>query len=243
MSKHLYNTKLRKVPWFIKRFGVKEIFRKPLRSAFAPLIMRQLPEANFEFRGRRMALFYHRYNITWATERAVEVPIAMDYLAEAEGHPVLEVGNVMSHYCPVSHTILDKFEKGRGIINQDIIGFRSEKRYRLVLSISTLEHIGFDDDSISPSGTKIQQAIAACKALLLPGGKFVATVPIGYNPELDAMIANRSLGCYREFYLKRYGRYEWGATSKEEALLCRYKTPFPYANAVMIAEFSALDRE
>ena len=145
----------------------------------------------------------------------------------------------MSHYFPVVYDVLDKFEKGRGIINEDIIDFSPAKQYDLVLSISTFEHIGFDDEATGSSGQKIQTAIAACtKRLLKADGKLVITVPLGYNPDLDRMIKCGELKTTHEFYLRRLQRLNWVSSTKEEALQCQFRTPFPYANAILVAEFS-----
>src|SRR3954471_11195911 len=114
VKKHLYNTTVGKVPWFIKRFGAREVLMKPLRVAFAPAIIPFLPKKTFEFNGQRFDAFYHRYNMTWAGERSAEIPIAKSYVEAYRGKNVLEVGNVLSHYFPAQHEILDKFEKGEG---------------------------------------------------------------------------------------------------------------------------------
>src|SRR5437879_9960224 len=211
---------------------------KPLRIALAPMIIPFLPKKNFEFRGKTFPCFYHRYNMTWAGERSVEVPIAKSYLAQYEGKNVLEVGNVLSHYFPISHDVIDKFEKGSGIINEDIIDFHPSKYYDLILSISTFEHIGFDDEASEPSGRKIINAIAACLNLLKSDGKLVITVPLGYNPDLDQMIKTGALNASQEFYLRRAHRLDWQPSSKEDSLKCKYKSPFPYANAILVAEFA-----
>ncbi len=116
MGSHLYNSQLGKVVWFARRFGAGELLFKPLRCAFAPLIIPRLSKAEFEFDGKSLSLFYHHYNMTWANERAVEVPIAADFLRRSAGKRVLEVGNVLSHYGDVDHTILDKYERGTGIL-------------------------------------------------------------------------------------------------------------------------------
>jgi len=239
LQKHLYNTLFGKVPWFIKRFGASELAWKPLRNLFAPLIIPSLPQKSFEFQGRSFPCFYHRYNMTWAGERCIEIPIARSYLDQHSGKSVLEVGNVLSHYFPVSHDVLDKFERGPGIINEDIIDFSPAKHYDLILSISTFEHIGFDDETEGSSRQKIQKAIATCtEKLLKSDGKFVMTVPLGYNPDLDQMIKGGELKATREFYMRRVQRLDWVASTKAEALRCRFRTPFPYANAIMVAEFS-----
>ena len=77
MEAHLYKSGVGKVAWFVRRFGAAELLLKPLRCAFAPLIIPRLAKRNFIFEGQSLPLFYHRYNMTWANERAIEVPIAV----------------------------------------------------------------------------------------------------------------------------------------------------------------------
>jgi SAM-dependent methyltransferase len=235
---HLYNSRLSKVKWFVNRFGAREVLMKPLRVTFAPLIIPRLPRNSFVFHGKSLPYFFHGYNMTWAGERCVEVPIAFNYLEQAAGKNILEVGNVLSHYRETTHDILDKFEKGRGVINEDILTFAPAKKYDLVLSISTFEHIGFDDEADEPSGKKILAAIAACRKLLSPSGRLIITVPLGYNPDLDQLVASGGLDVSAESFLRRTGFSEWQECTKGEAIKSKYKTPFPYANGIMVAEFS-----
>ena len=110
----------------------------------------------------------------------------------------------------------------------------------MILSVSTFEHIGYDDEANGESGEKISQAITTCRGLLTAGGQLVLTLPLGYNPALDRMIADEQLGCDRATFLKRTGRSAWEAVDAEAALACEYRRPFPYANAVMIAQFGGL---
>ena len=63
----------------------------------------------FTFQGKAYKYLFRRYNTTYANERAVEIPIAMEVV---RGHPeerVLEVGNVLAHYYPHHHDVLDKY--------------------------------------------------------------------------------------------------------------------------------------
>jgi SAM-dependent methyltransferase len=242
MRSHLYNSRLGKVAWFVRRFGAGELLLKPLRCAFAPLIIPRLARAEFVFEDKSLPLFYHRYNMTWANERAVEVPVAGEFLRRFAGKRVLEVGNVTPHYLDTGHTVLDKFERGPGIINEDIAGFAPGERFDLILSVSTFEHIGYDDEANGESGEKISQAITTCRGLLTAGGQLVLTLPLGYNPALDRMIADGQLGCDRATFLKRTGRLAWQTVDAEAALASEYGRPFPYANAVMIAQFGGLPK-
>lgn len=208
-----------------------------MRLLFAPLIIPTLPKQGFPFQGAQLDYFYHRYNMTWACERCVEIPVGLFYLEQFRERRVLEVGNVLSHYFPIRHDVLDKFEKGNGIINHDIVDFTPADRYDLVLSISTFEHIGFDDEADIASDKKILAAIAACRGLLKAGGKLVITVPIGYNPYLDGLIRDERLGANAAFYFERTRSVAWQSVGKKEALLREYRRPYPYANAILIGEF------
>ena len=237
MASHLYNSGFAKVIWFVRRFGICELFFKPIRFIFAPFIISRLDKSQFTFDDRLISLFYHAYNMTWANERSVEIPIINDYLSHYESKGVLEIGNVLSNYGYVNHTIIDKFERGKGIINEDILNFVATQKFELIVSISTFEHIGFDDDMDDDSGVKILHAIDASRKLLAENGRLVLTLPIGYNPSLDRLISGGTLKSIRSFFICRIGPLKWETTTMEKALACRYGSPFPYANAIMIAEF------
>jgi hypothetical protein len=236
-EKHLYSGGLGKTAWFIRRFGIKEVFYKPLRTVMAPWILRRIGEEEFRFAGTTLRYTFHQYNCTWINERCVEIPIARHFLERYDPKEVLEVGNVLAHYTATSHEVVDKYEQGKGVINRDILEFKPDTKYRLIISISTFEHIGYDDSPTEGSGTKIPQALAACKDLLAPDGKLVITVPIGYNSELDRMISNKSLGATQQYYMRRTGKRRWTTCDWPAVAACRYGTPHPYANAIMIAEF------
>lgn len=158
----------------------------------------------FTFRGKSYRYFWHCYNATWRNERAVEIPIARDFLAGVPPEDVLEIGDVMSNYGPVPHQVVDKYEKGERIINADVCDFRSEKKYQLILSISTLEHVGWDEEPKDES--KVLRAFGNLRGLLAPEGKLLVTVPIGYNPSLDKMIGEGRISFSQCIYLKRRPR-------------------------------------
>jgi len=158
----------------------------------------------FTFRGKSYRYFWHCYNATWRNERAVEIPIARDFLAGVPPEDVLEIGDVMSNYGPISHQVVDKYETGERIINADVCDFRSEKKYQLILSISTLEHVGWDEEPKDES--KVLRAFGNLRGLLAPEGKLLVTVPIGYNPSLDKMIGEGRISFSQRIYLKRRPR-------------------------------------
>lgn len=62
----------------------------------------------------------HPYDRTWTNERAVEIPRASSIIDEYRGSRNLECRNVLSHYLPVEHDVVDKYERAYGCINGDI---------------------------------------------------------------------------------------------------------------------------
>jgi hypothetical protein len=150
-----------------------------------PLSLRP-PRRTFTFGGREYRYLHHRYHYTWLNERAVEVPIAAAALEERRGGRVLELGNVLSHYLPVDHTIVDKYEHAPGVINEDVLDLPAHERYDLILSISTLEHVGYEEDPRDPE--KAGRAVTKLVELLEPGGRLLATFPAGFNLALDEQV-------------------------------------------------------
>jgi hypothetical protein len=183
------------------------------------------------FRGERYPYFLHGYNVTWCNERAVEIPIVWAEVSRGDGRRVLEVGNVLSHYFAVTHDVIDKFERAPGVRNEDAVSFRAGRPYDLIVSISTLEHVGWDDEPRDPG--KIERALANLCAQLAPGGRLVATLPVGYNPHLDALLAG---GCpfSRCYYLKRLGLTAWREADWPEVAGSAYDDPWPGARGLVI---------
>ena len=237
-SDHLYSGFAGKVQWFTKRFGWKELFLLPLRKIISPLVLPFLTPRHFKYCDGLLPCHFANYNVTWSNERCVEVSLGRWYLEQIDG-PVLEIGHVLGHYGMNEHTVLDKFEKAKGVINEDIISWQTDLRFALILSLSTFEHIGFDDDAADQSAEKILTAIAACRGLLKPTGRLVITVPLGYNPHLDKLIEKDALGQGRASFMLRSSAREWGEVARHQVVGTPYGRPWPYANALMVAEFTA----
>ena len=189
----------------------------------------------FELDSRTYNYFVHPYNHTWGNERAVEIPVIREVLARTRDDAVLEVGNVLSHYFRARHPVLDKYERNftRRVINQDIVSHLPTRKYDLIVSISTLEHIGWDEQPRDTS--KLLAAFSRLRQMLAPAGRVVATVPFGYNDFLDQSLRDRSLDLSRVSCLKRVSaENEWEETDLETAASCSYGTPFAAANAIAI---------
>lgn len=140
----------------------------------------------FGYAGRRVPYVHEGYNYTWLNERAVELALAREQLAAHPGARVLEVGHVLGHYDPVDHVVVDKYEQAPGVLNLDVADLDREldERFDLVLAVSTLEHVGLDEEVQDPA--KPGRALRGLVGLLAPGGTLWLTHPVGYNPALDA---------------------------------------------------------
>jgi SAM-dependent methyltransferase len=180
----------------------------------------------------RLRYFIDRYNAV-RTERVVEIPFAIYELLRQPHSEVLEVGNVLSHYHQFNHDIVDKYELGEGIINSDIVEYRPDRKYDLILSISTIEHIGFDEP-VQEKG-KAEKAMARIIDLLKPEGTAVITVPLAYNPEIDEIIKNKKFDFLEAHFMKRISRFNlWRETSLDDALIRTYGSRYVYANAIAL---------
>src|SRR5437660_5287962 len=65
---------------------------------------------HFSLGGQEYPYCLAAYNYAWKNERTVEVPIAARVLEAHKGKRILEVGNVLPHYLPTSHIVIDKYE-------------------------------------------------------------------------------------------------------------------------------------
>ena len=202
-----------------------------VRARWAFLGLR--PAGTFAFAGRVYRYFRHPYNATWRNERAVEIPIVREALAEASGARVLEVGNVLGHYFPSWHEVIDKYEPGPGVLNVDVLDFRPAEPYDLIVSISTLEHVGWDEEERDP--TKIPRAVVHLRSLLVPGGRAIVTVPLGYNPHLDELLKAGALKFDSEHWLLRVGPGEWREVARGSFEWPRYGSPHSGANGLLVA--------
>jgi len=193
----------------------------------------------FTFQGNRYHYFFHRDNTTWRNERCVEVPIVWKILEEHQGKEVLEVGNVLSHYFPVKHDVVDKYEVFDGVVNQDVVDFRPSKRYDLIVSISTMEHVGWDEDprdlsKILGEPVKILSALDNLQECLAAGGTMVITFPVGYNPQLDRSLAEGRVGFTKRLCMKRVFKNKWVEADWAGCRDARYGVPYTAANAIVM---------
>jgi len=222
-----------------KKKGLFTLIKKTLRYSVHKIGYPVLFKINyavynryFEVDRKRYRYFINRYNAVLG-ERVVEVPFIIDFLKENkyEDKKVLEVGNVLSHYFKFKHKIVDKYEKETYVDNVDIVDFNPGEKYDIVISISTVEHIGYDEP-IKEVG-KSKRAIHKIIDLLNNNGIALITVPLGYNPEIDSIVRNSEIVFSKRYFLKRISRLNlWEETKLEEAMNYKYGSKYQFANAV-----------
>ena len=188
----------------------------------------------FTLGGIRHRYLWHPYMTTWRSERAVELPIAWSRARKVDPANILELGNVLSNYFLVRHTVVDKYEQTPGVINEDIIDFDPGRRYELIVSVSTLEHVGWDEDE-PRDPEKVLRAIERLRELLTANGELLFTVPHGWHTDLDGYLSEGRVPLAGRWCLKRLtadGRWsEVGATSWRTSPTTH---PFRFANGVTV---------
>jgi hypothetical protein len=234
------NSKLAYFFALLKQFNPHLIFEKLTdgirwrRTKFARWLFKRNIEDSFNYQGQTLAYNQSNYNNTSCNERHIEISLANYYLKEFKATKILELGAVLVHYQPISWDVIDKFERGDNIIKQDIIDYFPSPKYNLCLSISTLEHIGMDDDFVDPN--KIQSVITHLKKhVLKPQGKAIFTFPLGYNPYLDKFVySNSPLFDRLEFFQRLDWSNNWQLMTDKPNKKVRYNHPFNNANVLGI---------
>jgi hypothetical protein len=186
----------------------------------------------FRFDGTDYRYLYHRHGFTWLNERAVEVPIAARALADARGGRVLEVGNVLAYYGYDGHAVVDKYERRASVLNVDALDYSPPEPFDLIVSVSTLEHIGWDETVRDPP--RAARSVQALAGHLKVGGTLLVTLPVGYNPVLDEAIRAGRVRFSTLRALRRAGRTAWEETEPANVWNVRYDQLLCAANAVLV---------
>jgi len=149
-------------------------------------LLKFLPKKFFYFKGKKYSYFYHPYNATWIMERKVEIPIFKEIVKKSKGK-ILEVGCVLPHYMKVKHKVIDKYELHPTSELIDILDYEPPQKFDLIISISTLEHVGKDESDKDSS--KPLKAIKHLLSLLKKDGRLIISYPKWYNPALEKAVS------------------------------------------------------
>ena len=188
----------------------------------------------FEFQGNVYHYVFDAYCPTWKNERAAVIPIAWNIIEKyrQQKKRILEVGNMLSFVFKVDHDILDKYEVMEGVINEDVVDFNPSKQYDLIISLMTLQWVGFKETP--QDSTKFLYAIENLKRILAEGGEIVVIHGLGENQEIDKLIKNGKVRFNHRFYLKRISDYKFREANWEEVKDLEYDQSIPTANGIII---------
>jgi len=211
-----------------------KIIRELLVTPTYPFFLLFNKNKTFQLNNKKYHYCQKPYNRSWFNERTVEIPLATHFLKNYPSDQVLELGNVSSHYQDQKHLVIDKYEKAKMVKNQDITTFKSSKKYQFIFSLSTLEHVGWDEKPKNPP-----QTILAIKNLyqhLSLGGVLLFTIPLGYNSYLDQQILNQRLKNAKTYFLTRNNFFNrWQEKKQKELLPQNMSYDFLFMRAKTIA--------
>ncbi len=211
--------------------GVR-LFRDMLKSLYFYIT----PSGSFEYCGHRLKYFRHTYNLAYQNERKIEIPVAEWFLrAQRQGARILEVGNVLRNYgFRQERDICDKYDSSPGLINEDVIDFSPSEKYDAIISISTLEHVGWDEAERDPG--KIPVAIKNLRDnCMRPGGTMLVTLPVGYNAYFDEYLRLKDDLFSERHFLKRISADNvWEQVEYAKVASSKFGEPYNNANALFI---------
>ncbi|MBQ49308.1 MAG: hypothetical protein CMP10_18160 [Zetaproteobacteria bacterium] len=201
--------------------------------AETPLKKMTYAKQTFNLNDRSFNYAVHSYNATWRNERAVEVPIMLDFLDEHHNKRILEVGNVSCYYRQITHDVVDKYENSENGLNIDIMDYHPKDTYDAFLAISTFEHIGWDETPKEPE--KVMAAVNHVYNLVKDRSAVLISCPLGYNDAIDDYINTDAFPFQEVRYMTRIDRSNrWVETDKEEAMKNKYDSLYPAANGIFV---------
>jgi hypothetical protein len=215
-------------------------------------------QLQFVFNSNLLTYFNHSYNCSGLTERIIEIPITKFYLEQKVYQNVLEIGNVTNHYYDyfrnifryTKKTVIDKYEVGNDVTNQDIGTYLADDRYDFIFSISTFEHmdsdLGRNADYLPGKSKLITEAADNMRHvtdfLLEKGGKFLITAPLGYTPEWDLTFYSDAfdhceVSGYRRYLFSRRKELFWEQVDIDEGRSAKVTSHLmPYREFLSIVE-------
>jgi len=126
----------------------------------------------------------------------------------------LEIANVTNHYYTYfqdiidSKVVVDKYEKGWGVIIKNIFEYRPDHKFDFIFSISTFEYMDSDEGD-NPEYVKgnsklmtyaADNVVHVCHNLLNEGGIFIITAPVAEHHEWDQTLFSAQI--FKEDLLK-----------------------------------------
>jgi hypothetical protein len=178
--------------------------------------------------GGPVPLHYGFKRWAWRSERGLEIALAKRAMNKFEPQNILEVGNVLFHSGISGHQIVDKYEVGPGVQNIDILEFEKQVAIDFLVSISTLEHVGWDEEP--RDSDKARLALSHISDL---SPNLLITIPVGHHLIFEDDFINGPFDAvYLAVKIRRSGR--WERRPLEERKHIKYGWPYGYGNGVLI---------
>lgn len=216
--------------WYLIYWKMERAFYSPIKTQYYKINKKQ----KLKFKNKKYEYFYNAYNETCSNERAIEVPLVYDIVNKYHNKKILEVGNVFSHYFKIDHQVVDKYEHGINVLNEDILNFKPKTKFDLIFSISTIEHIGYDEEGPKEK-MKSLRALQKLYRLLNKNGLLVITVPINYNLDIDEIISKKLFKFNHIYFFRKVSiDNRWVEVRHREASKVKYNYPFKGDNAIAL---------
>jgi SAM-dependent methyltransferase len=108
-------------------------------------------------------------------------------------------------------------------------------RFDWIVCCSTIEHVGWDEEPRDPE--KALRALRHLRGLLAADGRMLVTVPLGYNPHMDASIVAGGMTADREWTFCRaeFNRWRQQAPAHQHA----YDFEAGHATSLWVGEYGA----
>lgn len=194
----------------------------------------------FKFNNKTYKYFYSLKNTTWFSERCIEIPIFKKMINKFKNKRILEVGNVLNQYTKINHLVIDKYEKNKNILNIDIVNFKPKHKFDLIICISTIEHIGYNENIYTEKKNILKpnkhlKVLKLFKKWLKPKGKAFISFSLGYNKFLDYNLHYNKLPFTKTYYLKKISlNGKWKQFKYNKVSHIRYNNPYYNSNVVCI---------
>lgn len=194
----------------------------------------------FTLNGRELPYFYHAHNCGWpprrCTERIVELAVADFWLARVVAEQVLEIGAVTPYYWPRRIPCVIDPADPHGLVTHRRSLFDFDLTNRIVLSLSTIEHVGTGEYGIDERLCPIDALRKVCSE----SSQCLITFPTGCDDTLDAVsMQDNTLGPdVSLFILVREGCASWRQESNKGCRVPKYGPK--WANGLIVVEKGGL---
>ena len=186
------------------------------------------PRRTVDALGERIPLHYEWRRWSWRNERCAEIGLGRHVLESRDPSRVIELGNVLPLAGFGGHTVIDKYERGDGVVNVDILDYVPPRRFDLAISISTLEHVGWDEDPRDPG-----KAAVALQRFAELADDLLVTVPVAYHPAFEDAFVEGPFDRV-ELLVKTARDARWAPRPLAERSRIRYSAPYANANGILV---------